>query len=355
MQTAKDSGIKKPRPEGRGNTLADRGHTTMNRMEGNEDGTIPIFFTLDDSYALCLGPALQSMVDNADQSRTYVVVVIYEDLSDEHREKFQAIIDESDAFSIRFVPMAGKIQGIQNREGNYLRADYFTLTIFFRLFIPEMFPEWDKGIYIDSDIIVPGDISELFDTELGDNLIGACHDASILGIPEIVEYTNVAVGVGIENYINSGMLVFNMKALREVGLQGRFLELMDKYNFDCVAPDQDYFNSLCFGKITYIDQEWDAMPAEGQPEMENPKLIHYNLFSKPWCYDGIAYGDYFWKYAKESGFYEEAKAYKEGYSDEQKSHDAEALAQLCERGVEIGKRGGNTMAAVFNSGKEPRL
>ena len=327
----------------------------MSNKEENADGVIPIFFTIDDGYAKCLGPALQSMVDNADPGRRYKVVVIYENVTDEHRQMLQAIIDKSDAFEIEFVSMEGKILGIQNRKSNYLRSDYFTLTIFFRLFIPEMFPEWDKGIYLDSDIIVPGDISELFDTELGDNLIGACHDASILGIPEFVDYVNNAVGVGIENYINSAVLVFNMKALREAKLEDRFVELLNKYSFDSIAPDQDYFNNLCFGKIRYIDQEWDAMPAEGQPEMENPKLIHYNLFSKPWCYDGIAYGDYFWRYARESGFYDEALAYKESYSDEQKQHDSDALAQMCERGEEIGRHSENTMATIFNTGKEPRL
>ena len=42
-------------------------------------------------------------------------------------------------------------------------------------------------------------------------------------------------------------------------------------------------------------------------------MIHYNLFSKPWCYDNVQYADEFWKYAKDSGFYNE-------FIEEEKKH-----------------------------------
>lgn len=44
---------------------------------------------------------------------------------------------------------------ITDRIENRLRSDYFTMTIYFRIFIPDMYPEYDKAIYIDSDIVVP--------------------------------------------------------------------------------------------------------------------------------------------------------------------------------------------------------
>ena len=63
---------------------------------------------------------------------------------------------------------------------------------------------------------------------------------------------------------------------------------------------------MCNGKILYLDEAWDAMPTEGKEPLKNPKLIHYNLFQKPWCYDNIQYEEYFWKYAKDSGYYEDS-------------------------------------------------
>ena len=314
---------------------------------------IPIFFTLDDAYAPWLGIAINSIVRNADPHRRYCIVVLHEGLSAEHVRRVKHIVAGT-PFEVRFVPMDGKIEGIHDRMGNRLRADYFTLTIFFRLFIPEMFPEWDKGIYLDSDVVVPGDISQLYDFDLGENLIGACRDLSIVDIPPFVDYVDNAVGVGIDNYVNSGILLMNMKALREAGLERRFLELHDAYQFDSVAPDQDYLNVLCHGKILYLPNEWDTMPAKDVPEDPSPKLIHYNLFMKPWCYDDIPYASYFWEYAATSGFEQDARAFKAAYPDEQKEQDALSLVRMTDRATMITGTE-NTFASVFNTGKEARL
>lgn len=58
------------------------------------------------------------------------------------------------------------VKPIQNRKENYLRANFFMMSIFYRLFIPELFPQYDKAIYSDSDTIVVDDIAKLYNTEL---------------------------------------------------------------------------------------------------------------------------------------------------------------------------------------------
>ena len=317
--------------------------------------TIPIFFSSNDDYAPWLGVAMHSLVTNADPNRNYTIVVMDEDLSEEHKAKLRALVEGKDNFELRLVPMEGKIQGVFDRVGNRLRTDYFTMTIFFRLFIPTMFPEWDKGIYLDADIVVPGDISQMYDIDLEGAYVGACHDRSIAGVPELVEYVGPGVGVGIENYVNSGILLMDMKTLREHKLAERFLELFTTYHFESIAPDQDYLNALCFGHIKFMPDEWDVMPIQGSKDFENPKLIHYNLFDKPWLYDNVQYGDYFWEYAKDSGFEEEARIYKANYSDEEKAKDAESMNRLLSMGVKLAHDPEHNFAGVFNTGKEPRL
>lgn len=323
------------------------------RHEAKERRTaIPVFFTIDDDYAPYLGIALHSLIENASRDYDYDINILHEGLSEEHLRKLKALAEPG--FNLRFFHMADKIAGIENACHNKLRQDYFTPTIFFRLFIPRMFPEYDKGIYLDSDIVVPGDISKMYEIPLEDKLIGACRDLSICGIPELVAYTNRGVGVGIEHYINSGVLLMNLKALRSAKLDERFLELLTTYRFENIAPDQDYLNVLCAKRIRYLDPSWDAMPVIGQPEMEHPQLIHYNLFAKPWCYDDIPYGDYFWRYAGETEFFEEAQEHKRGYSEEQKASDETCLAELLRHGAEIANAEFN-FRTVFESGKEKRL
>ena len=294
---------------------------------------IPIFFTIDNAYAPFLAVALNSAVKNSNADRKYKAIVLHQDLNDNNIKKLKAL--ESDNFKIELTPMKANFEALDDRMSNRLRCDYFTLTIYFRLFIPAMFPEYDKGIYIDSDVVLTDDIAKLFDTDIGDNFIGACNDLSIADIPPLVAYTENAVGVKGKEYINSGVLLMNLKKMRECDFEGHFLNLLNTYHFDSIAPDQDYINAMCNGKIYYLDEVWDAMPNEAKPPIKDTKIIHYNLFSKPWCYDNIQYEEFFWKYAEDSGYLDEIKEYKAAYSNEQKKADGECLDLLISRGESI--------------------
>lgn len=294
---------------------------------------IPIFFTIDDGYAPFLAVAINSAIKNAGLDHRYKAIVLYQDLNETNISKLKAL--ETESFKIELMPMKANFEALDDRMSNRLRCDYFTLTIYFRLFIPAMFPQYDKGIYIDSDVVVTSDIVNLFNIDIGDNLIGACNDLSIADIPPLVAYTENAVGVKAREYINSGVLLMNLKKMREYDLEGHFLNLLNTYHFDSIAPDQDYLNAMCNGKIYYLDETWDAMPNDAKPHLKHTKLIHYNLFSKPWCYDGIQYGDEFWKYAEDSGYIDEIKAYKTAYTDDKKKADSECLDLLVRRGIEI--------------------
>lgn len=294
---------------------------------------IPVFFTIDNSYAPFLAVALHSAIENASADRQYKAIILHQDVSEENRRRISALAKSN--FEIEFIPMQSGLESITDRMSNRLRCDYFTLTIYFRLFIPAMFPEFDKAIYIDSDVVVSGDLAELYDMELDDNYIAACPDHSIEDVEPLVRYTMDAVGMERGNYINSGVLLMNLKALREKSFEKHFLNLLNTYHLDCIAPDQDYLNALCNGKILYLPECWDAMPNENKTPLSDAKIIHYNLFSKPWCYDGIQYSEVFWHYAEGSGYLSEAKAYKDGYSQKQKESDTKCMELLVQRGAQI--------------------
>lgn len=312
---------------------------------------IPIFFSVDDSYAPYLSVALSSIIRNASKEYTYEAVVLCTELSECNQQKLSSLATEY--FEIRFISMENRLDGITDRMSNRFR-DNFTLTIFFRLFIPAMFPEYDKAIYLDSDIIVPGDISELYRTELGDNLFAAATDHSVMDVPPFAKYIEYGVGIDKHYYINSGVLVMNLKRMREVQLGRRFMELMNTWHFDCLAPDQDYLNVMCKGKIVFLPAFWDAMPTEGKEPMKEPKLIHYNLFAKPWCYENVQYEEYFWMYAEHSGYYQEILDCKAQYGEENRKSDRECLERMRFIGEAIADAEEN-FRTVFNEGKENRL
>lgn len=302
----------------------------MNQTKAKE--VIPIFFTIDDSYAPYLGVALKSLIANASRDYEYNIHIIHEDLSEENQKILSDMAEEGFHLSFKKMEnMMSFMNEITDREENLLRCDYFTMTIYFRIFLADMFPEYDKGIYIDSDIVVPGDISKMYNLDLEDNIIGACPDHSVCDVPELANYMENAIGTSRYKYINSGVLLMNMKKMRDLDFSKKFLKLLNTYHFDCIAPDQDYINAMCMDKILFLDEIWDAMPNDDKPPVENPSLIHYNLFDKPWCYPNIMYEDYFWKYAKQTPYYEWLLNHRDNYPEEQIKSDQKSFNYLVEK------------------------
>ncbi len=315
--------------------------------------TIPVFFAIDNNFPLYLDCTIRSIILNGSRDYEYKFYVLHQGVDEKFTKKIKTFFP---GFDVIFISIEDGFKGIESRDENKLRCDYFTASIFYRIFLADMFPQYDKGIYLDSDIIVNGDISKLYEMDLGDNIIAACPDFSIRGLPEFVDGFENAVGVPIEEYINSGVLLMNFKMMRDLHFSDQFLELMNAYHFDTIAPDQDYINAMCNGKILYLDECWDAMPpvGGGRPILEDPQIIHYNLFFKPWFYDDIPYKEYFWEIAEQSPFYEHILVEKAAYSDEQKQHDQYTLQKMKDKAGSL-KDQDVTFKKVYDSGGKVRI
>lgn len=313
---------------------------------------IPIFYAIDDGYAKFVSVSIKSLIDNASKDYSYDINVIYENLSKENASRLKSL--ETDDVKIILTQMNQNLSMITDKLGNRLREYTFTLTIFFRIFIPCMFPKYDRCIYIDADTVISGDISKLYNEEIGENYLGCIIDKSTIDNETLATYFEEVVGIPRDKYINSGVLLMNCKKLRERKIDEKFLRLYTKYGFDVIAPDQDYINAMCYGNIKYLSDIYDAMPNPNNKEVENPVIIHYNLFLKPWQYMNVQYKDYFWKYARLTPFYDEILEVKNAYTDEERLQDSKWMALMVKRAEElVGTT--PTLKDVFESGKETRL
>ncbi len=313
---------------------------------------IPVFFTIDDRFAPFCNAAIASLADHADNTRNYRIIILYQDLSFTHRAQISAF--SKDNVEIQFRPMTENLSLITDRMGNRLRADFFTLTIFYRLFLPRLFPEYDKGIYLDSDIILTTDIARMYDVDLRGKLLGAVADSSVEDEPVLVDYIEHAIGVDRKEYVNSGVLLLDMKGLRRHRLAETFLHFFETYQFDCIAPDQDYLNALCNGRILYLDPRWDTMPVKGKMPIADPWLVHYNLYEKPWHYENVPYEQYFWKYARKCACYPEIQEIKHSFTENEKALDEEHMHLMCQRAFAI-RHSPLTFRKVFGEEKKERL
>ena len=298
-------------------------------MENNLK-VIPIFFAVDDGYVPFLAVTLKSLIENSSKDYQYVIKILC--INIEERNKKKILKYEKENVKIEFVELNYYLEEIKDKL--YTR-DYFTQTTYFRLFIPELYPQYDKAIYIDSDTIVLGDISELYNIELGDNLVGAVADCSVQNNKEFQEYVERVVGMATyKNYFNAGMLLMNLDAMRKFEFQAKFMYLLETIKF-AVAQDQDYLNRLCKGRVKLIDEVWNRMPIPTQTiKDEDIKIIHYNHMFKPWHFDDVLYSEYFWKYAKKTDFYKDIVNIKAGYTEKEKFRDQEqfkSLVKLCKK------------------------
>lgn len=291
---------------------------------------VPIFFAVDDNYIPFLGVALKSLIDNASKSYKYSVKILYTNVSDSNKDKINNY--QNDNFSIEFVDLNKHVEMI--RDKLYTR-DYFSNTTYYRLLIPELYPQYNKVLYLDSDIVVLKDIAKLYNTNIEGNLLAAAPDDVIQTIDVFRNYAEKVVGVSdYKNYFNAGILVMNLKELRAFKFKEKFMYLLSTTKFS-VAQDQDYLNRLCKGSVVLIPKTWNKMPVSGDNiERSKLNLVHYNLAFKPWKFDNTLYEEYFWKYAKKTDFYNEIITIKSNYTDEDRKHDSEgdkklrALAQI---------------------------
>ncbi len=285
--------------------------------------TIPIFYACDEGFIKYSVVSLHSLIKNADPSYHYAIYILHSGITKQTQAKATALAN--DYVDVIFTDVSDHLHAITDVLPI---RDYYSNTTYFRLFIAEMFPQYDKVLYIDGDTIIQGDISELYNTELGEYWLGACHEQAMVQTDHYGTYAEKVVGVSRHNFFNAGVLLINAKVFREKQFLKRFANALAEYQF-VVTQDEDYLNLICKDHILWLDQRWNTEAyCEFPYPIEEAKIIHYIMVSKPWHYADCTGGDIFWRYAKETAEYDEIRAVLDHYSDEEKMRDMEAMDNL---------------------------
>lgn len=305
---------------------------------------VPVFFSCDDNYIPFLGVAIKSLIENSSKENNYFVFVLHSKMSIKNMKIITAM--EKENVSISFIDVSEKLVTYGKKLN--LR-DYYTVAIYFRLFIPNMFPEFKKAIYLDADMVILEDVAKLYNIKLGDKLLGGVSDAIIASRQEFRDYAELGCGIyPYTNYFNSGMMLMNLDEMRKFDLEGKFEHLFKTYRFETVCPDQDYLNVICKDRVLYVDEGWDKMAIDGS--YENPMIVHYNNFAKPWQQDGINYSDCFWKYAKDTPYYEDILEMRRNFNKEKLLAQAKGGEELVKSTIRIVNSDKNFKKTLFDTG-----
>ncbi len=202
---------------------------------------------------------------------------------------------------------------------------HFSYAVYYRLLTYKIL-KGEKCIYLDADVIVNTDLYELYQLELGDSYYGAVPDILMGMHPnQAIKHSEKCKINNYRGYINTGVLLMNLKKLREDNTMSRFSNHIQNYEND--YPDQDIINRVCQGKIVNIDWTYNHISYYDDDDYEKMigpskrkgrgQIIHYAMNLKPWNDITLRYANIWWGMAKEiidkekyTEMYE--RAFKEG-------------------------------------------
>ena len=311
---------------------------------------IHIFYACDDNFIKFTIVSLESMKRNASKDHDYHIHVLHTTVKEETQTRLLSMAD--DVFEITFDDVSDYLDGLC--ETLPIR-DYYSNTTYYRMFIADMFPELDKVIYIDSDTIVQGDISKLYEYNVSNYAVAACHEQAMVQVDVYGTYVEKNLGIDRNAFFNAGVLLINCERFRANRVLEDFVRLLGIYNCR-VTQDEDYLNLICRDHVLWLPQTWNTEVIGEIPyPIEEANVIHYIMVSKPWHFEDCRFGDIFWKYAKMTDAYDEIRKILDDYTDEQRAKDAESADKLYQLAIEETNRPDTFMARISESRDSDRI
>lgn len=288
-----------------------------------EDNYYSIVFSFDNKYCRYFAPLLQSLIEYSNGEK-FDIIVFNSDITTNNHKLLQSMLPEN--FSLRFFDISDFISA--NFSSIKLKSVHnWSVEIYNRIFIPLLMPLYKKVLYLDTDVIINNSLKELFNIDFENKQILAVKDATaqILHLKEFEErYKHIKHCLNLKNetnYFNSGMLMFNIPSIDK----SEYKQLVEKAfeQEKLLYPDQDILNVIFENKVKFVSTKWnfccgifiwnkdflcylrDNYLSDVKSALQNPCIIHYTSPQKPWNSELELFYELFWKYAKQTVFYED--------------------------------------------------
>lgn len=282
---------------------------------------VSICFASDDNYAPYLKVAIYSLLCNRNRERSYDIIILHKRISKEHQGEILGLADGKSGVSIRFVNVVEADRELQSDVGCY----YAVETNYRLLLFSKLFQNYRRMLYLDCDIIVTGDVGELFDVDLEGKSAAGVEDVEFRWLAytkraifldnkpyNVLNYCTDVLGIKDPGgYVNAGVLLFDLEKCRQKVSFRDVVETLHSRNF--FYNDQDVLNILLEGNIKQVDCKWNYMnniafylecDRKEFRELyldlyrEDYRIIHYISAKKPWNGE-VPMGEVWQKYADE--------------------------------------------------------
>ena len=262
---------------------------------------IPIFFTFNNDYTIPAAVAFFSLLNKAKENVFYEMYILHSDITEENQKLLLNIVAKFKNAKLIFSNTKdflkeewskGNFEGHQNKH-------QFTSETLIKCFGAKFFPQYDKIIYSDVDIVVTEDISDIYTINLNDKYIAGVKSPFTLWSKDELSHLDEKHYNMLKNsYLGGGIWVMNLKKIREDKLEQKIINIINDNSIIKRWPDQDIINIVCENKVEFLPLNYISYPylndllkkqdfvstysrEELFDSIINPKIIHYAAV-KPW-------------------------------------------------------------------------
>lgn len=264
---------------------------------------VPIVLISDDNYVIPTSVAIASMISAKKPDTHYDIYIVCASLSQESEEAFSVF--ESDSVAIHVIREdANRFADLHQFSRSAVCVA--TPSALLKFVLPDLLPEKDKVLYLDGDILVRTDLSELYATDLEDNMVAAVIDSGSI-------YYKQKFTSQVEHYFNSGVMVLNLKQMRLENMTEVLIRTKQELN-DSNLMDQDvlnvvfdhrvkclpiWYNFLATNlyrsrkglELNDINELYGTQFQSREELFDSWKILHFSSKDKPWKNPLVLFAD----------------------------------------------------------------
>ena len=240
--------------------------------------------------------AITSLLKSKKDSTRCNIYVIADELTEENERHFVGM--GSEGATVRVIRQSARdLKSLHAYTQNSMCVA--TPSALLKFSLGETLSHLDKVLYADGDVIFRKDMLDLFNTELCDNIVAAVPDTGIM-------YSQRPILHSVKTYFNSGIMLLNLKKMREGGYAGKLIEAK-RQSTDTSLMDQNVLNQVFDGQVLPLPVRYNCLfvnlvrayclgsfrfgkfnemfstdYAGFKDLLEDTAVVHYSSKDKPW-------------------------------------------------------------------------
>lgn len=285
------------------------------------DNAISICYFSNNNNIPYVSVSINSIIKNSSNDNIYDIYIIDDMISDSNKETILSM--RKNNIYIKFIN-----KNYIKRYINEYNLNINDISKYYLLFMPNIFYNFKKIIYLDFYTILEKDISLLFNLNFSKSIL-VSQDINMIrkifidrkkyGDYNNYNFYNFNIK-NIDSYFDTNIIVFNVKKFIDLNIS----DIIFKYTknvYSNINTSKQILNIACEDNFDIIDFNWNfqadllyipkiikELPLRIYSKYiyasKNINILNYNSKDKPWNNPNIGKSYIWWKYARTTPFYE---------------------------------------------------